>query len=185
MNFITVNYEVSIFTEKKKSSISNKNWLLWQRWILIKRRFLLINSFFIKFQKCSENLTIKRRRWYIDHCFILKDGVSVAYDTYWQEPSYFVPSSVCVLIFYHHTVFKINNELQFSLCCNNPTRRKVFLNHDLPVKRFFISYVNALFATDFILHTERKGYVNFFQKLPHTTTQFGDKMRLESVKRCQ
>ena len=90
------------------------------------------------------------------HFFILKDGVSVASDTYWQEPSYFVPSSVCVLIFYHHTVFKINNELQFSLCWNNPTRRKVFLNHYLPVKCFFVSYVNVLFATDFILHAEHK-----------------------------
>ena len=90
------------------------------------------------------------------HFFILKDGVSVTSDTYWQEPSYFVPSSVCVLIFYHHTVLKINNELQFSLCWNNPTRRKVFLNHYLPVKCLFISYVNALFATVIILHTEHK-----------------------------
>ena len=30
-----------------------------------------------------------------------------------------------------------------------------------------------------------KGHVYFFQKLPHTTTPFGDKMRLESVKGCQ
>ena len=74
----------------------------------------------------------------IDVPFILEDGVSVASDTYWQEPSYFVPSSVCIIIFYHHTVFKINNELQF--CWNNPTSRKVFLYHylpQLPVKCFF------------------------------------------------
>ena len=60
-------------------------------------------------------LTIKDKGWKFDHCFILKDGVFVASDTYWQEPSYFVPSSVCIIIFYHHTVFEINNESWFSL----------------------------------------------------------------------
>ena len=30
-----------------------------------------------------------------------------------------------------------------------------------------------------------KGYVYFCQKVGHTTTHFGDKMRLEIVKGCQ
>ena len=89
--------------------------ILWGTIIEIYREVVLfsISSMFLWLRFCY--LTIKDKGWKFDHCFILKDGVSVASDTYWQEPSYFVPSSVCIIIFYHHTVFEINNESWFSL----------------------------------------------------------------------
>ena len=72
------------------------------------------------------NLTIKRRLWYLDHCFILKDGVSVACDTYWQEPSYFVPSSVCITILIITSVLEKTTNDDFRFVETTPQTGKFF-----------------------------------------------------------
>ena len=55
----------------------------------------------------------------------------------------------------------------------NPAKSITYLLHTLKC-----TTVVAFFFFKF-------GYVYFCQKLPLTSTQFGDKMRLESVKGCQ